>query len=142
MPCSMSTAHDEVLALLAAALPGDLAVKYPDVAAPDGFPPASASWIRVSITDTEPPRPPPLVGEPASRRYWMDGLLTVEIYALAGDGRSAAQELAQDVLAAFRGQSTLGGVTFMRERVNDIGPDGVWYHVNAIIQFRYSTLGG
>lgn len=140
MPCTMTQAHDQVLALVAAALPG-LAVKYPDVAAPAGFPPQTASWARVSISDTDQGRPPPLVGEPQNRRYTTDGILTVELYALAGNGRAAAQALAETVLGAFRGQSTAGGVTFRRERPNDVGPDGPWYHINVIVEYRYDTLG-
>lgn len=141
MPCTMIVAHNQMLALLRAALPG-LAVKYPDVAPPTNpFPPLTASWARVSIEDTTPPRPPPLVGEPQNRRYSMDGILTVELYTLAGDGRQASQELSTVVLSAFRGQRTAGGVWFRRERVNPVDADGAWWHENAIIEFQYDTLG-
>lgn len=140
MPCSMSTAHDEVLALLAAALPSDLSVKYPDVAAPSDFPPKSGPWARVSISDTVEDAPPTLVSSPGNRRTKTAGLLTVEIYTLAGDGRRAAQALGETVLGAFRGQATASGVTFRAERVNDVGADGPWYHINAIVEFTYSTL--
>jgi hypothetical protein len=141
MPCTMIVAHRQVLALLVDALPGDLPVKWPDVATAPGFPPASGSWARVSITDTEPARPPPLVGDPANRRYSMDGLLTVAFYAIGGDGRRAAQALGQRVLDAFRGQKTAGGVWFRRERVNDVGADGPWWHVNTIVEYQYDTVG-
>ena len=141
MPCSMIVAHNQILALLKAALPVGLAVKYPDMAAPTNpFPPATASWARVSISDEGEGRLPPLVGELGSRRYTTDGLLIVELYALSGDGRSAAQTLGQTVLAAFRGQKTAGGVWFRRARVNDIGADGAWYHVNAVVEFQYDTV--
>lgn len=142
MPCSMITAHNQVLALLAPALVG-IHVKYPDRPAPTSpFPPTNLPWAQVSIEDTEPPFPPPLVGDPASRRYWMDGILLVQLFALSGDGRQASQTLGEAVLSAFRGQSTPGGVSFRRERVNPVGADGVWWHENAIIEYRYSTLGG
>jgi hypothetical protein len=140
MPCSLSQAHREVLAILATALPGSLPVAWPDVAKQPGFPPAAGSWIRVSITDNDEDSPPTLVSSPGNRRYKTQGLLTVSIFALAGDGRRAAQVLGETVLAAYRGQSTVGGVTFRNERVNDIGPDGPWYHINAIVGFSYSTL--
>lgn len=140
MPCSMIEAHDQILALLAAALP-TLPIKYPDLAAPAGFPP-QASWGRVQISDDDQGRLPPLVGSPSNRRYTTDGLLMVDLYALAGDGRAAAQALGESVLAAYRGQKTAGGVWFRRERVKDVGPDGTWYHVNAIIHYQYDTIGG
>jgi hypothetical protein len=141
VPCSMSQAHDQVLAILRAALP-TLAIKYPDVAPPTNpFPPVTASWGRVSISDEGQGRPPPLVGELGNRRYTTDGKLMVQLFTLAGDGRRAAQTLGETVLAAFRGQKTTGGVWFRRERVNDVGADGAWYHVNAIIEFQYDTIG-
>jgi hypothetical protein len=142
MPCSMSVAHNQILALLRAALPVELAVKYPDTGAPTNpFPPLTASWARVSIADTDPPRPPPLVGEPQNRRYSMNGILVVELYTLAGDGRQASQTLGETVLGAFRGQKTAGGAWFRRERVNPVGADGAWWHENAVIEFQYDTLG-
>jgi hypothetical protein len=141
MPCTMTQAHNQVLALLADALPGSLPVKFPDVTPlVDPFPPSAGPWARVSISDTEPPRPPPLVGQIGSRRYSMDGILMVELYTLAGDGRRASQTLGETVLTAFRGQRTAGGVWFRRERVNPVGPDGIWWHANAIIEFQYDTI--
>ena len=140
MPCTMSQAHNQVLALLADALPGDLPTKFPDMGTAPGFPPAAGNWARVSITDTEEGRPPPLVGQVGSRRYTTDGILIVELYTLAGDGRRASQTLGETVLTAFRGQRTAGGVWFRRPRVNHIGPDGPWWHANAIIEFQYDTI--
>lgn len=140
MPCTMTQAHDQILALVRAALP-TLAVKYPDVAAPTGFPPSTASWGRVSLSDTGEERPPPLVAAPNTRRYHMEGLLTVELYALGGTGRRGAQALGESVLAGFRGQVTAGGVHFRNLRVQDIGADGPWWHANALIEYRYDSLG-
>jgi hypothetical protein len=139
----MQVAHNQMLALLRAALPVGLAVKYPDVAPPTNpFPPLTASWARVMVEDTTPPRPPPLVSESQNRRYSMDGILTVELYTLAGDGRRASQALGMTVLGAFRGQRTAGGCWFRRERVNPIGADGAWWHENAIIEYQYDSIGG
>lgn len=140
MPASMSQAHREILALLVDALPGSLPVAWPDVAKQQGFPPAAGSWVRVSITDNGEESPPTLVSSPGNRRYKTIGLLIVELYTLAGDGRRAAQALAETVLTAYRGQSTPSGASFRNERVNDIGPDGPWYHMNAIVEFTYSTM--
>jgi len=136
----MSVAHDQILAILVDALPGSLPVKWPDIATAAGFPPAAGSWARVSISDTEPPRPPPLVSSPGNRRYSMDGILTVELYTLAGDGRRAARELAETVLAAYRGQRTVGGAWFRNERANYVGPDGPWFHTNCIVEFEYDSI--
>lgn len=141
MPCTMTVAHRQVLALLADALPGSLPVKWPDFGSSAGFPPAAGPWARVTIVDTDPPRPPPLVAEPQNRRYSMDGILTVSLFTLAGDGRRAAQALGETVLRAYRGQRTAGGVWFRRERVNPIGADGAWWHENAIIEYQYDSIG-
>lgn len=142
MPCSMSTAHNQVLTILATVLTG-FAVKWPDrppLTTP--FPPTNAPWIRVGIEDTGQGRLPPLVAERGSRRYTTDGILTVELFTLAGDGRRASQTLGEAVLAAFRGNRTEGGVWFRRERVKPVGPDGVWWHENAIVEFQYDSIGG
>jgi hypothetical protein len=140
MPASLSQAHAQVLAILAGALPGSLPVAWPDMARAPGFPPAAGNWCRVSITDNVEDSPPTLVSSQGNRRTKTAGILTVEFYTLAGDGRRAALTLGETVLAAYRGQSTAGGVTFRNERVNDIGADGAWYHINAIVEFSYSTL--
>lgn len=139
MPATLSQAHGEILALLAGALPGDLPVAWPDMAKAPGFPPASGNWARVSLSDvTAEGRT--LVSSAGNRRYRTDTLLTVEVYALAGDGRRQALQLGETVLNAYRGQSTPGGVSFRNERVVDVGPDGPWYHVNAIVEAVYDTI--
>jgi hypothetical protein len=140
MPCSMSQAHDQVLALLADALPGDLPVAWPDMARAPGFPPAAGDWARVTITDNSEESPPTLVSSPGNRRTKTIGLLIVELYTLAGDGRRQAQTLGETILAAYRGKSTEGGVTFRNEYVEHIGPDGIWHHANAYVTYVYSTL--
>jgi hypothetical protein len=140
VPATMSVAHRDVLAILAGALPGSLPVAWPDMARAPGFPPASGNWARVSISDTGEESPPTLVSSPGNRRTKTIGLLTVELYTLAGDGRRQAQTLGETILAAYRGQSTAGGVTFRNEYVDHVGPDGIWHHANVFITYVYSTL--
>jgi hypothetical protein len=140
MPATMSQAQNQVLALLANALPGSLPVAWPDMAKAPSFPPASGSWARVSITDNGEESPPTLVSSPGNRRTKTIGLLTVQLFTLAGDGRRTAQTLGETILAAFRGQSTEGGVTFRNEYVDHIGPDGIWHHANTYVTYVYSTL--
>lgn len=141
MPCTMTQAQNQVLALLADALPGDLPVKWPDVTPPvDPFPPSAGPWARVSITDSGEESAPTLVSSPGNRRTKTIGLLIVELYTFAGDGRRAAQALGETILAAFRGSSTEGGVTFRNEYVEHIGPDGIWHHANTYVTYVYSTL--
>lgn len=140
MPCTLSQAHAEIQALLADALPGDLPVAWPDMARAPGFPPASGNWARVVISDTGEESPPTLVSSPGNRRTKTIGLLTVQLFTLAGDGQRTARTIAETVLAAFRGQSTPGGVTFREERANAIGPDGIWFLTNILIPYTYSTL--
>lgn len=140
MPCTMSVAHNQVLALLADALPGDLLVAWPDVARSPGFPPNAGNWARVSISDTGEDSAATLVSSPGNRRTKTIGLLIVELYTLAGDGRRQAQTLGEAILAAFRGQATPGGVTFRNEYVDHVGPDGAWHHANVFITYVYSTL--
>jgi hypothetical protein len=138
MPATLRQAHDQILALLPAAITA-IAVHYPDVASAPGFPP-QASWARIHVEDGDDAGQVTLVGSDGSQRYETNGILTVEIYALAGDGRAKAQELGEAVLAAYRGKKTAGGVWFRRERVRDVGPDGTWYHVNAVIEYQYDTI--
>lgn len=140
MPCTMSAAQNQVLALLAGALPGSLPVAWPDMARAPGFPPAAGNWARVVISDTGEESPPTLVSSPGNRRTKTIGLLTVQLFTLAGDGQREARTIAETVLAAFRGQSTPGGVVFRNERVNAIGPDGVWWHTQILVEYTYATI--
>jgi hypothetical protein len=140
MPASLSQAHGEILALLATALPCDLPVAWPDMARAPGFPPASGNWARVTISDTGEESPPTIVSSPGNRRTKTIGLLTVQLFTLAGDGQRQARTIAQTILSAFRGASTAGGVSFRNERANAIGPDGVWWATNVLVEYVYSTL--
>lgn len=138
MPCTLSEAHDQILALLHAASLG-IVIQYPDMPSPPARP-AQASWAQVLVEDSDDAGSNTLVGSDGSRRYETHGIITVAIYAMSGDGRREAQRLAELVLRAYRGRRTTGGVWFRRERVRDVGPDGTWYHVNVIIEYQYDTI--
>lgn len=138
MPATLTQAHDQILTLLRARLPS-LHIRWPDMPGASAKPPQS-SWARVTLSDEGESRPPPLVGSVGNRRYSTEGILTVEIYALGGDGRRAAQTLAETVLRTYRGRRTSGGVWFRRERVRDVGPDGTYYQVNVLVEYQYDTI--
>lgn len=138
MPATLRQAHDQILGLLHAAALG-IVVQYPDMPSPASRPP-QGSWARVMVEDSDDAGSNTLVGSRGNRRYETNGILTVEIYALSGDGRREAQRLAEVVLRAYRGRKTTGGVWFRRERVRDVGPDGTWYHVNVIVEYQYDTI--
>lgn len=75
-----------------------------------------------------------------SRRFRHTGLVTVELNSPSYSGVSGPSLKATDALNAFRGKTTSGGVTFMRPRPREIGSDGTWYRVDALVEFTYDEV--
>ena len=142
MPATLTQAHDEVLEVFDdawSALATPPPVQYPDRPPPvDPFPPVGATWARVHLTDNEGEQIG--FGPAEGRRYRSMGVLTVQIFAPKGSGRSIPQALAQTVLGAFRGKTTAGGLEFFRHRARDIGPDGDWWQTNVIVEYQYDSV--
>lgn len=113
-----------------------IASVYPDL---PGNPPESmdASWARLSLQNQDGNQGT-LSGDAGTRRWDMVGFLTIQIFTPFGAGGVGAYELAQELLAAYRGDK--GAVWYTNPRVREIGQDGSFFNVNFIINFQYDQI--
>jgi hypothetical protein len=81
-----------------------------------------------------------LANDGGRRRWERTGLVTVQIFVPAGEGLSEAYSLAKTVADAYEGTTTASGVWFRNVRVNEVGADGAWFQVNALIEFIYDEI--
>lgn len=91
------------------------------------------NWVRLTINWGEQ-RPASVGG--VLNRYRTVGVLTVQVFAGQGEGPVTAIQIADDVVATFRG-TTIGGVRTKGTRLQDIGGEDGWYQINAITPFEF-----
>lgn len=138
MSLTVAQARDEITELFTSAwqahAPGPPPVYYDDVVASE--PPAGKAWARLNVKHTLGQQS--TIGNPIGNSLFRrDGLVTVQIFAPAGQGLKLADQLAKVALDAFEGKSTQGGVWFRKVRVKEIGPDRAWFNINVLAEFNY-----
>lgn len=125
-------ARDEMLAVFKAAWDSTgYAAAYPDVPAE---PPAAAPWARPTVQHATGGQAT-LSGANGARRWTNRGILTVQVFAPAGDGMKTAYDLAQRVLVAFR--QARGVVWYRNHRLREAGTSGAFSQVNVLVDFTY-----
>lgn len=109
---------------------------YPDL---PGKPPTATdvSWARLSLQNQDGEQGS-LSGAHGSRRWDMTGFLTIQVFTPFGAGGVGAYDIAQDLLAAYRGDNS--AVWYTNPRVREIGRDGSFFNVNFIINFQYDQI--
>jgi len=66
------------------------------------------------------------------------GNVFVQIFTPLGAGfDGGGDDLADDVLSAFEGQTTALGAWFRNGRLIDVGPSTLWFQQNVITEFTY-----
>jgi hypothetical protein len=98
----------------------------------------NAPWARVTVKHNV--RTQQTLGSQGNRLFDNIGLIIVEVYTPKGDGLTTARSLSTIARDAFEGVSTPNGVWFRNTRVNEIGPEGHWYHTNVIAEFSYDEI--
>jgi hypothetical protein len=142
MTTTLTQARDEILtvfrdAWLASSESNALPVLYPDT---DDELPDSGAWARVSVRHGTGGQAT-LANHDGQRRYRHTGFVTVELYTPRGDGLVLNDQLSTIVKHAFEGVTTCPGqVIFRRVRVNEVGPDGQWFHTNVLVDFEYDEV--
>lgn len=68
-----------------------------------------------------------------------NGIFTVQLFTVLGEGLSKADVLAKIIQDAFEGQA-VNGIWFRNVRVNEIGVDGDRYQTNILVDFTYDEL--
>jgi hypothetical protein len=102
--------------------------------------PDDAPFARITVVHG-PSEQVSVGGETGNRRFRRFGVITVQIFALAGDGLSSADSFAKIALDAFEGDKTgLDRVTFRNVRINEVGEDGPWMQVNVLADFDWDTV--
>ncbi len=150
MPATREQAVDEMLSLFKAAWDARpesqlIPVLWPnvrgDVDTTRQLPTdAAQSWCRVTVQTVRSEQRSISMTD-GLRRYETEGLLTVEIYVPTSSGSGLAYRLVQVALNAFRGSETAHGVTFRNARPREIGNDGNWFRVDALVEFSFDEVG-
>lgn len=141
---SPQAAVNEILDIFIAAwTPTTHAVIFPDheLTAPQKALMASgaAPWARPSVKENFSEQGS-LAGYTGQMRFDTIGQLFVEIYTPRGDGLQLARSLSTIVRDAYRKADTASGIWFYNHRFQPIGPEGLWYHFNVIVDFSYDEV--
>lgn len=105
-----------------------------------GETPNEAPFARITVQHNESNQRS-VGGNVGNRRFRRFGIVTVQVFALSGDGLQEAHRLANIANNAFEGQKTgLDRVTFRNCRINEIGEDGPWFQVNVVADFDWDAV--
>jgi hypothetical protein len=79
-------------------------------------------------------------GPAGQKRHANGGFVVLEIYAPGRDGLTLAHRLAKIGQNALKNGRTPNGLTTTQVRLNEIGEDGPWYHINVLADFDYDVV--
>ena len=75
------------------------------------------------------------------RRFRSFGIITVQVFAISGDGLTTSDDLVNVAVNAFEGDKTgEDRVTFRNVSHQEIGQDGPWFQVNVTAEFDYDFI--
>lgn len=109
---------------------------YDDV--PSTPPNTDTSWARVTMQHFSG-RQASLAGELGARRWENRGLVTAQIFAPIGDGKTQVYTLSELVRNGYRDAKNLS-VWFRDPRINEVGNDGAWEQINVLVNFEYDDV--
>lgn len=72
-----------------------------------------------------------------ARMYDRTGNIIIQVFGPIGVGTKPIVSLAKVAAGAYEGTTTLGGIWFKRQRVQEMGPEDAWYRVDAKVDFEY-----
>lgn len=125
-------ARDEMLAVFKAAWDTTgLQATYTDI--PGSVPDTEAAWARVTIQHADGGQTG--FGATEVKRFTNVGILTVQVFAPKGDGKTEAYRLAQLVLVAYC--QARGSVWYRKQRIREAGSDGAYEQINVLADFNY-----
>ena len=82
-----------------------------------------------------------LGNETGNRRFRSFGVITVQVFAISGDGLTRSDELVNVAVNAFEGDKTgEDRVHFRNVSHQEIGQDGPWFQVNVTAEFDYDFI--
>ncbi len=138
MTLTLAQARDEIFTMLKAGWDATgNTMSYPNL--PFEIPIDETPWGRTMLSLT-PFSKQTLSSINGVKRYTRYGILTVQLFTVSGTGLSSADNYAKIIQDTFEGKSSPNGVWFKNARSNDIGPDGVWYQTNILIDFEFDEI--
>lgn len=99
---------------------------------------AAKSWARVTFQSVNSNQRG--IGSDGRHLYENAVLITVEVRVPTSIGSALAYRLVKVVLDAFRGKSSANGVRFMDCKPREVGNDGPWFRVDALIEAEYDEI--
>lgn len=78
------------------------------------------------------------LGGIGNRIFERSGLAIASIFSPIGKDLSESYLLAKVVADAYEGQTSENGVWFRNVRIQEIGRDGQFYHLNVLVDFEYT----
>jgi hypothetical protein len=78
------------------------------------------------------------LGGTGNRNFVRTGTAIASIFTPTGNGLSESYTLAKVVSDAYEGKSSDNGVWFKNVRIQEIGRESQFYHLNVLIDFEYS----
>lgn len=101
-------------------------------------PPSDEGFARASIRHDS--RQQGALGAGSTKRYTNTGLVTIQIFTLAGNGRVLSDQLADTAVSAFEGQTAGDGTIWFRNTVaSEVGISGQYLQVNVTSEFEYDV---
>ena len=153
MSATVGEARDAIMSVfrtawLADAETLDIPVKWPDVAQGE-FPPKTqdadgnpSPWARITVNHNPGAGGQGnLSGDTGQRRYERFGQVFIGLFAGTGGGMTKLDEMTRVAMQAFEGVRHTGtGMIFYRVRLQEVGPDGAYTHVNVLADFEYDEV--
>ena len=135
----LTQARDETLAVVQAALPGDVSVVIWEDELQDVDPDVVSADVNMQHLDGDQASFSP---EPGRRRWESEGVLRVRIRVpAAAGGLTKLDELATLVRDALRGATTPGGVWFQNVVAREVPPKDRKSQTDVTARFRYQEIG-
>lgn len=106
--------------------------------APTSPPAAPATWARAVVRHLDSRQE--TIAPVGIRRWQNTAQLVVQVFQQAGSGTSAADTLAQIVIAQMMG-ADLGDLHVYRATPQEIGTRDGWYQINVVATYRYQYIG-
>lgn len=115
---------------------GGAPLLYRDV---DADEPTAPLWARLSVTHFHGQQSS-LSNHIGQRVFDRRGVVTVQLFGLAGSGLSTVHPLVMLAVDAFEGKSTAGAVWFRNVRAIEGPSEDKWVEVNVLADFEYSQI--
>lgn len=117
-------------------------VVYSDIGNGDstGIPTGNVEWARVTILHADGAKTSLTNPSTMKSRYIDVGVITIQVFAPQGKGRSMCYELLRPVQLAFSAQDNTACVSYSNQRLKEANSSGGFAQVNFIADFQYEDV--